>query len=92
MIPTVISSDSEKSSEALNTLRIIWHYWKKIAHRIGVFQSKLILSLFYFTLFMPFGVVFALFKDGLRIKNKTSSSWIVKNKQSETLEAMRKQS
>jgi len=70
----------------------LWQYWKKIAHRIGIFQSKLVLTLFYFTLLLPVGIVFSLFKDVLGIKTEKQSAWITKVKQAETLAEMKKQS
>ena len=32
----------------------IWQWWVPIAHKIGNFQARLILTVFYFTMFMPF--------------------------------------
>lgn len=72
-------------------IKTLWNKWKKIAHRIGIFQSKAILTVFYFTVFLPAGIVFSLFKDVLGIKHVSSSGWVTKTKQTETLEEMRKQ-
>lgn len=75
----------------ISLLKTSWEYWKKIAHRIGTFQSRLILTLFYFTILLPVGIVFSLFKDALGIKAKRKSTWIAKVKQVETLEEMKEQ-
>lgn len=75
----------------MEIIKTLWKLWKKIAHKIGVFQSRLILTIFYFTILLPAGIVFTLFKDALRIKTKRQSGWVAKAKQSETLEELRNQ-
>lgn len=40
----------------------LWDWWKRTAHAIGVFQTKLVLTLFYFVVFAPL----ALLVRGLR--------------------------
>jgi hypothetical protein len=42
--------------------------WKVIAHKIGEFQSRLLLSVFYFVVFAPFAVGIKTFSDPLQIK------------------------
>lgn len=76
----------------MSILSIIWSRWKIIARHIGVFQSRLILSVFYFTLLLPIGLVFSLFHDKLEIKKPLKSYWKAKTKQPETVEEMRRQS
>jgi len=41
-----------------------------IAEAIGNFMNRLILSLFYFVIVLPFGLGVRLFSDPLRIKKK----------------------
>ncbi|OGG03144.1 hypothetical protein A2W14_03505 [Candidatus Gottesmanbacteria bacterium RBG_16_37_8] len=65
-------------------LSSLWQTWKTIAHKIGIFQSKVILSFFYLLL-LPFGLLFSLFKDALKMKKLRSSTWKNKDSQSETL-------
>lgn len=76
----------------MQILALVWDKWKKIARRIGVFQSRVILTIFYFTFLFPFGVIFTLFKDMLRIKSKKQSTWVEKINQTNSLELMQKQS
>lgn len=68
-----------------------WKLWKKIAHKIGVFQARLILTLFYFLILSPAGLLYTLFKDALKIKSRLNSSWINKFKQSESLAELHQQ-
>ena len=71
-------------------LKNIWEGYKSIALKIGVFQSKIILTVFYFLL-TPSGLFFSLFKDELKIKKIHSSTWIKKGKQAETLSELQQQ-
>ncbi len=55
--------------------RRIWNHWLRIAGFIGNFQARLVLSLFYFIIVLPFGVAVRLFADLLRIKGIGRTSW-----------------
>ena len=57
----------------------LWKWWVPRAHRIGNFQARLILTIFYFTMFMPLAILVRLFTDPLRIKPKTEKGWIDRN-------------
>jgi hypothetical protein len=59
----------------MKVLRIIWATWKRIGQFFGDFIARVVLSLFYFTLFVPFGVGVRLFGDPLDVKAKASPSW-----------------
>ncbi len=45
-----------------------WKQWKLIAHKIGNFQSRILLNIFYFIILMPFGLGVKLFSDPLHLK------------------------
>lgn len=45
----------------------LWEWWKPIAHRIGEFQSRVLLTVLYFVLLGPFVPVF-LAKDPLGLR------------------------
>ena len=55
----------------------LWEHWKRIAHKIGEFQSRLILSIFYYVMFAPFAVGVKLFSDPLGIKKY--QGWSLRN-------------
>lgn len=42
--------------------------WKLVAHKIGEFQSRLLLSFFYFVVLAPFALGLKIFSDPLQIK------------------------
>ncbi len=43
-------------------LRTIWEAWKRLAHRIGVFNTKLLLFLFYYVVLGPTGMLVRAFQ------------------------------
>jgi hypothetical protein len=55
-------------------LKRIWQAWKELAHRIGNFQARVILTIFY-ALLVPFGLGTRLFSDPLRTK-KLPTEWL----------------
>jgi len=56
-------------------LKNAWAVWKGIARKIGNFQARVILTLLYAVVVLPFGLIARLFSDPLRIKNRPSQ-WI----------------
>ena len=52
------------------TLKIAWAKWKTIAHTIGDFQSRLLLSTFYFVVLGPFALSARAFSDPLKLGPK----------------------
>jgi len=53
------------------TLKRAWEGWKRIAHKIGNFQARVLLTIFYGVLVLPFGLAARLFSDPLRIKKNS---------------------
>ena len=54
----------------------VWENYKDIARYIGDFQARVLLTMFYFTMAVPFAVVTRLLADPLRInKIPTISGW-----------------
>jgi len=49
-------------------MKQIWAAWSKLMHIIGNFQARVILTIMYAILVLPFGVATRLFGDPLRIK------------------------
>jgi len=56
-------------------LKRAWAGWKKIAHKIGNFQARVLLTVFYGVLVLPFGLAARWFSDPLRIK-KLPTAWL----------------
>ena len=49
--------------------------WKDFAMRVGTVQSKIFLTIIYFTVFLIPGVYVSVFIDPMKIKKKRNSYW-----------------
>jgi hypothetical protein len=56
-------------------LAALWEWWKQVAHKIGNFQARFILALFYYLVLGPFAVVVRWLSDPLAIKPGTHRGW-----------------
>jgi hypothetical protein len=57
-------------------LRRLWAWWKVVAHTIGTFQSRVLLTVFYYLILLPFGVSIRLLADPLHLRCRQGSHWI----------------
>ncbi|MFH1374249.1 MAG: hypothetical protein ABII79_10675 [bacterium] len=77
-------------------LRKVWSKWKKIALTVARFQTKLLLTLFYFLVLSPLGGLFRLFGwDPLQAQSrclKKASNWKPTDGRQPDLEKLRRQS
>ena len=71
-------------------LRTAWQLWKRIALLIGDFIARIVLTIFYFTLFLPFGLGVRLLSDPLAIKNRLERNWLQRDKYEDSLEDARR--
>ncbi|HXM20922.1 MAG TPA: hypothetical protein VN948_06630 [Terriglobales bacterium] len=53
-------------------LKKAWAAWKRIAHKIGDFQARVLLTLIYAVFLLPFGLIMRCFSDPLATKKRTS--------------------
>jgi len=74
MTKSVPESDKNLKKKQ-NIFRRLWEGWKKIARKIGDFNARVILTIFYFILLCPFALIMKLFTDPLEIKNKEHVGW-----------------
>ncbi len=51
-------------------LKSLWSAWKRLAHTIGNFQARVILTILYAVVILPFGLAARLFSDPLTIKHR----------------------
>jgi hypothetical protein len=66
--------------------------WREIASYIGDFQARLLLTMFYFTILAPFGLLVRLFSDPLRVHNpEKHSGWTKRETRQASLETARRQ-
>jgi hypothetical protein len=53
-----------------------WNGWKRIGQIIGDFIGRLVLTIFYFTLFMPFGLGVRIWGDPLDVMSSKKVHWL----------------
>jgi hypothetical protein len=56
----------------------LWERWKRFGKKIGDFQARALLTIFYFIILAPFALIIRWVSDPLAIKTKTSGGWQVK--------------
>ena len=62
-----------------------WIWWKRVARKIGDFNARVILTLFYFIFLAPFALAIRFLTDPLSIKNESPPSWGIKPEAEVTL-------
>jgi hypothetical protein len=73
-------------------LSFAWKRLNVIAAIVGDVQGRLIATLFYFTIFLPFGIGSRLFSDPLRLqRNANQDSWLSRQPIPTELDAAKKQ-
>ncbi|RPI86210.1 MAG: hypothetical protein EHM41_09280 [Chloroflexi bacterium] len=59
-----------------NFFQKIWQLWKKFGQVVGDIVGRVILTVFYFTVFLPFGLGVRLLSDPLDIGSRRGAVWI----------------
>ena len=58
------------SNTVARELKGLWNAWKRLGRKIGNFQARVLLTLLYAIVILPFGLIARLFSDPLHIKNR----------------------
>jgi hypothetical protein len=75
----------------MDQLGKFWKIWKKVGQTIGDLIGRLILSIFYFTLFMPFGLSVRLWGDPLALRLRNNRVlWIERTSRDITFDDLRR--
>jgi hypothetical protein len=74
----------------MEALRKGWQAWKRIGQFMGDLIGRLVLTVFYFTLFMPFALGMRLFGDPLAIRPRNRAKWLERITRDLTLEDSRR--
>ena len=72
-------------------IRKLWEKWQAFGRWLGNLLARIVLSIFYFTVFVPFGLGTSLFSDQLRIKTKPKKFWQMREAVSDSLDLARRQ-
>jgi len=75
-----------------NAFSKFWIAWKRFGQFMGDVIGRLVLTIFYFTIFLPFGLGVRLFDDRLGIKNGLKPKWLNRKTADLTLYDARRQS
>jgi hypothetical protein len=68
----------------------LWQAFKAFSRKVGNFQARIILTVFYGILVLPFGLAARLFSDPLRIK-RLPTNWVDHPSESTDLQWARRQ-
>ena len=69
-----------------------WEAFKRFARKVGDFQARLLLSVFYFLVVGPHAVLMKLFADPLGLRETQSKCWIERSRpEPKTLDEIRRQ-
>ena len=71
-------------------LKRLWAGWKKTAHAIANFQARILLTVIYAVLVLPFGLMVRWFSDSLHTK-KRPTGWLEHSPVARNLEQARRQ-
>ncbi|HZW03153.1 MAG TPA: hypothetical protein VFF68_04455 [Anaerolineaceae bacterium] len=72
-------------------LQKIWQKWKAFGEILGNILARVVLTLFYFTVFVPFAIGARLFGDRLEIKSPPAALWRARTLTGDSLENARRQ-
>lgn len=75
----------------MELLRRIWVLWKALGRFVGNLVGRVVLTIFYFTVFVPFGLGTRLLSDPLAIKAVPPDFWLARETQTDTLDSARRQ-
>jgi hypothetical protein len=74
------------------TLTAAWAGWKKIAHVIGTFNARVLLTVFYVLLVTPIALILRAVADPLRLARHSDTYWLpVEPRQGTDLDQARRQ-
>ena len=73
----------------MEALRKGWQAWKRIGQFIGDQIGRVVLTVFYFTLFMPFALGVRFLADPLAMR-RSSAKWLERRTQDLTIEDSRR--
>ena len=74
-----------------DALKRFWETWKRFGRFMGNLITRIVLTLLYFTIFVPFGIGASLFTDPLQIKTDREKSWNQRESGDESLEEIMRQ-
>jgi hypothetical protein len=71
-------------------LRRLWNTWVPIGEVIGNWIARIALTIFYLTIFLPYGIGVRLLQDPLVLKKPSHAAWIERTTNDKTLNDARR--
>lgn len=78
-------------STAPNPLRFAFEHWKRLAHAVGVVQTRFVMVVFYFIAVLPLGSLMRMSDDKLRIGHPKGTCWVPHRDEKQSLDTARRQ-
>lgn len=75
----------------MDALKKFWEGWKAFGRFMGNLLARVVLTIFYFTIFVPFGIGVRLFSDPLFIKSAPTGLWHTRETGDQSLEDLLRQ-
>lgn len=76
----------------MELLRKIWGAWKRFGQFLGDILARVVLTVFYFTIFVPFGLGVTLLSDPLRTRGSDGLSlWLLRQTGDQVMDEARRQ-
>ena len=57
-------------------LAALWNRWRIFGQKLANFQARLLLFVFYYTIFAPFALGLKLLADPLRLRRQSTDTWV----------------
>jgi len=70
-------------------LKQLWKKWRAFGQVMGDFVARIFMTVFYFTIAIPFGIGVRIFKDPLHLKSK-EVGWVARETKPDALEDARR--
>lgn len=74
----------------MQALRKVWQAWKRVGQFMGDLIGRIFLTVFYFTVFMPFALGVRFFGDPLAMRPVNRPKWLDRTTTDLTLEDARR--
>jgi hypothetical protein len=75
----------------MGLLNKFWRGWMRFGHFMGDIVGRVVLSIFYFTIMLPFSFSVTLFSDPLDMKKRKAPAWHARTTGDRNLEEARRQ-
>jgi hypothetical protein len=59
----------------MKALRTLWQAWLRLGQFLGDIVARVVLTIFYFTILLPFGIGVTWFSDPLQVRRSAPRGW-----------------